>query len=69
MRAEIRKEVELIEPLDEVEYESKRRILSWIDSGAEICRLQKPDVPKMHLVSYFAVVDGEYILHIRARTL
>jgi len=69
MRTEIRKEVELIEPLDDVEYESKRRTLSWIDSGAEICRLRKPDVPEMHLVSYFAVVDGEYILlvdHINA---
>ena len=69
MRAEIRKEVELIEPLDVFEYESKRRTLSWIDSGAEICRLQKQDVPEMHLVSYCAVVDGDHILlvdHINA---
>ena len=69
MRAEIRKEVELIEPLDELERTSKIDVLSWIDSRVEICRLEKPAVPSKHLISYFAVVDGEHILlvdHINA---
>ncbi|MGI9204560.1 MAG: NUDIX domain-containing protein [Woeseiaceae bacterium] len=69
MRAEIRKEVELIQPLDALEKESKLDVLAWIDSGAEVCRLEKPATPPMHLISYFAVVDGDYVLlvdHINA---
>ena len=69
MRNEIRAEVDLIEPLDELERSSKDDVLSWIDSGVEICRLKKPDVPPKHLISYFAVIDGEYLLlvdHINA---
>lgn len=69
MRTEIREEVELIAPLDELERATKSDVLCWIDSGTDICRIEKPDVPPKHLVSYFAVVDGEYILlvdHINA---
>lgn len=69
MRAEIRKEVEQIEPLDALERSSRNDVLAWIDSGVEICRLEKPAVPPKHLISYFAVVDGEHILlvdHINA---
>lgn len=70
MRAKIRKEVELIEPLDAIELASKIDVLMWIDSGVELCRLEKPAIPPKHLVSYFAVIDGEYILlvdHINAQ--
>ena len=66
----IRDEVELIEPFDELERISKVDVLDWIDSGVEVCRLRKPDVPPKHLVSYFAVMDGDYVLlvdHINAR--
>ena len=69
MRAEIRKEVELIEPLDELERESKRDVLAWIDSGAELCRVEKPATPPKHLISYFVVVDIDHLLlvdHINA---
>ena len=69
MRTEIRAEIELIQPLDALEEQSKQDVLTWIDSGVEICRLRKPDVPPKHLISYFAVVDGHYILlvdHINA---
>jgi len=69
MTAEIRTEVSLVEPFDELESELKKDILAWIDSGVEVCRLSKPDVPPKHLISYFAVVDGEYLLlvdHINA---
>lgn len=69
MRTEIRNEVNRIEPLDELEQASKLDVLSWIDSGVEICRLEKPAIPPKHLISYFAVVDGEHILlvdHINA---
>jgi len=70
MRRMIRTEVELIEPFDQLERVSKVDVLGWIDSGVEVCRLRKPDVPPKHLVSYFAVVDGDYVLlvdHINAR--
>lgn len=69
MRAEIREEVDQIDPLDRLEQISKIDVLSWIDSGVEICRLQKPAIPPKHLVSYFALVDGDYVLlvdHINA---
>lgn len=69
MRAEIRKEIEQIIPLDEIERSSQIDVLAWIDSGVEICRLEKPATPPKHLISYFAVVDGDHILlvdHINA---
>ena len=69
MRAEIRHEVELIQPLDDLERQSKLDVLAWIDSGAELCRLEKPATPPKHLISYFAVVDNDHILlvdHINA---
>lgn len=69
MRVSIREEVGRICPLDELEHASKLDVLDWIDSGAELCRLEKPATPPKHLISYFAVVDGDYLLlvdHINA---
>ena len=69
MRAEIRKEVELIQPLDMLEQESILNVLAWIDSGAQVCRLEKPATPPKHLVSYFVLVDDDHLLlvdHINA---
>jgi 8-oxo-dGTP diphosphatase len=57
MRDKIFKIVAAIEPLDELEREHRDSTLEWIRSGAPIFRTQKPDVPPMHLVSYFALVD------------
>ncbi len=62
IRAAIRGEVELIVPLDEVERTHQAEALTWIDSGAPLCRTAKPATPPKHLVSYFAVVDGDNIL-------
>ena len=59
----------MIEPLDDRERDDIADILAWIDSGAEICRLEKPATPPKHLISYFAVVDDDHILlvdHINA---
>ena len=69
MRAEIRAEVESIKPLDELEQKFQTQVLRWIDSGVELCRLKKPNVPPTHLISYFVLVDGDYLLlvdHINA---
>ena len=62
MRAAIRREVALIEPLDDLEQSSKLDVLSWIDSGVKICRVEKPATPPKHLVSYVAVIDHEYVI-------
>jgi 8-oxo-dGTP diphosphatase len=57
MRGKIDKIVVAIEPLDDLEREHRDSTLEWIRSGAPIFRTMKPDVPPMHLVSYFALVD------------
>ena len=62
MRSVIRKEVSSIEPFDDLERAHIGDALAWIDSGAELCRIEKPATPPKHLVSYFAVVDGEHVL-------
>lgn len=62
MRAAIRNEVESINPLDALELQHRNDTLTWVDSGAPLFRTAKPATPPQHLVSYFAVVDGESIL-------
>ncbi len=62
MRHLIRSEVTAIDPLDDLERQTIANVLAWIDSGAALCRLQKPANPPKHLVSYFACIDGEHIL-------
>jgi len=62
MRDQVRLELELIEPFDELEREHLSAALRWVDSGAGLFRLAKPATPPMHLVSYFAVVDEQNIL-------
>jgi 8-oxo-dGTP pyrophosphatase MutT (NUDIX family) len=46
-------------PLDEIESRHKDEVLAWIDSGADLFRIKKPDTPNKHLVSYFCVIDQE----------
>jgi 8-oxo-dGTP diphosphatase len=62
LRAAIRSELESISPLDALERQHSREALEWVDSGAPLFRTEKPATPPQHLVSYFAVVDGEGIL-------
>ena len=69
MRSLIKQEITAINPLDNLEKKTISSVIDWIDSGAEICRIEKPAVPPKHLVAYFPVIDGEYILlvdHINA---
>lgn len=51
-----------VQPFDDLERESQRDILAWIDSGEELCRLEKPATPPKHLVAYFVIVDGDHLL-------
>ena len=62
MHALIRSQLELIQPTSEAEREQLEDALTWVGSGAPLFRTAKPATPPKHLVSYFPVVDGEYIL-------
>jgi 8-oxo-dGTP diphosphatase len=61
-RAAIRSEVASIQPVDGLEHIHRSEALAWIDSGAPLFRTAKPATPPVHLVSYFAVIDGDHIL-------
>ena len=49
--------VKAIEPFDTIEERDQANAVKWIQSGEEIFRIQKPDIPPKHLVAYFVVVD------------
>lgn len=69
IRDQIRAEIDSIEPMDSIEESTKAEVLEWVDSGAELFRIKKPDTPDKHLVSYFPLIDDEFILlvdHINA---
>lgn len=53
----VKKAVESIVPFDNREQEHINDILTWIDSGAGLFRIKKPDIPLKHLVSYFVLLD------------
>ena len=57
IRNEINRIVDSIKPLDSIEKECKDSILKWIQSGDPLFRVQKPDIPNKHLVSYFVLFD------------
>ena len=46
-------------PHDALEQQHIHETLTWIKSGAQIFRIQKPDIPAQHLVSYFILLDEE----------
>jgi len=61
-----------INPFDEVEVAHIRDTKAWIQSGARLYRVRKPDVPPKHLVSYFVVLDESarsvmLVDHVKAR--
>jgi pimeloyl-ACP methyl ester carboxylesterase/8-oxo-dGTP pyrophosphatase MutT (NUDIX family) len=56
-RGIVRQAVATIDPVDDLEREHKENVLAWIDSGVQIFRVEKPDKPDKHLVSYFVPYD------------
>ncbi len=62
MRQQIRSELTAIKPLDDLESKHIAGALTWIDSGAQLCRIAKPATPAQHLVSYFVIVDDRNVL-------
>lgn len=63
----VRDELMAIQPLDELECRHLDDAMAWVDSGAELFRTAKPATPAKHLVSYFAVIDGDHILLVHHR--
>ena len=57
IRDHIYQQVQTTQPFDQLEKEHKADILDWIESGADIFRIKKPDTPAKHLVAYFVLVD------------
>ena len=62
MHDRVRSELLEIWPYDALEAAHLADAIAWVDSGAPLFRVTKPATPHKHLVSYFAVVDGENIL-------
>jgi 8-oxo-dGTP pyrophosphatase MutT (NUDIX family) len=56
-RTIIRSLVSGLDPYDDIERDVARRVLEWIDSGAELFRREAEDRPDRHLVAYFPVID------------
>ena len=52
MRNQISYLISNIKPFDDIETFHIQEILSWIESGSAIFRIQKPDIPNKHLSSY-----------------
>lgn len=59
IRSQIKAEVSKVRPFDDLEREHINDVISWIDSGVQIFRIQKPDKPPKHLVSYFVLIDTD----------
>lgn len=58
MREQIIEEIKLIKPFDAFENQQIQETITWIQSGAPIFRIQKPDIPYKHLISYFVLLDS-----------
>lgn len=57
--------VQGISPVDQLEATHIQDVSSWIQSGAQVYRISKPDNPAKHLVSYFVPYDvrtGKFML-------
>jgi 8-oxo-dGTP pyrophosphatase MutT (NUDIX family) len=72
IRTTIQDEIQNIAPYDILEKEHVQDALTWIGSGVDIFRVQKPDVPPKHLVSYFVLIDPKHksillVDHIKAQ--
>ncbi len=53
----IREIVARIQPHDDREARDQAKTLEWIESGAPLNRLQRPNVPPWHLAVYFVMID------------
>ncbi len=56
-RAHLMELIGAIEPWDDLERTHLETAMRWVASEAPVYRVRRPDVPAMHLVSYFVVLD------------
>lgn len=56
-RKELQTLIETIDPLDAKEIFDRQDTIEWVKGKQPLFRIQKPDVPPKHLVSYFAIID------------
>ncbi|GAT67049.1 NUDIX hydrolase [Planomonospora sphaerica] len=56
-RAAVRDLVAAVEPYDLREAAHQAWMLEWIDSGAQLFRLEKPSTPPRHLAVYAVLID------------
>ena len=57
LRARLTSLLEGVRPWDEQERVHLAEAVEWVAGGAPLHRVRKPDVPLVHLVSYFVVLD------------
>jgi 8-oxo-dGTP pyrophosphatase MutT (NUDIX family) len=56
-RRQLLKTLKGIDAWDELERSHLATATQWVESGAPLWRVRKPDVPPIHLVSYFVVLN------------
>jgi len=59
-RVVIRSTIRNLTPFDAIEAVHRADVLEWIDSEAQLFRLNKPNIPAKHLVAYCVVIDREH---------
>ena len=57
---QVLKLIKEIAPHDDLERDHIADAIAWIESGASLYRIQKPDIPPKHLVSYFVLIDPKH---------
>ncbi len=57
IKKQILEQVRGITPFDQLERDHIEDTVRWMNSGANIFRIAKPDKPPKHLVSYFVIID------------
>lgn len=57
IREEIANVIEAVVPFDEIEKGHKEDAISWINSGVEIFRIERPAMPPKHLISFNILYD------------
>lgn len=53
-------EIKTITPFDDTERIHINSAIDWAESGVNIFRIAKPDIPATHLVSYFVLIDPDH---------
>ena len=59
IRNHIHQLIKTISAYDELEQLHIQETCLWIENGSPLFRIQKPDIPNKHLVSYFVVLDED----------